>query len=222
MHKNNRGFGVIFDMDGVLIDSNPYHKKSLKSFAKSYGYDLNEEELRVKIYGRQNKEWIPRLFERELSIEEIEKYAVEKESLFQKVYKKDVEPLNGLIPFLKVLKEEAVPRAIATSAPRMNVDFVFDHTPIGEYFGLVLDDSHIKRGKPDPEAYLKASELLGFEPDKCVVFEDSLSGVESARNAGCKIIAVGTTHEEAEFGDIDMFIRDFEHLTLEDVATLFV
>jgi HAD superfamily hydrolase (TIGR01509 family) len=222
MSKDSRGFGIIFDMDGVLIDSNPYHKKSLKKFAQTYGYDLSEEELRVKIYGRQNKDWIPKLFGRELSLDEIDKYAVEKESLFQKVYKKDVKPVAGLLPFLKILKEESIPRAIATSAPRMNVDFVFEHTAIGEYFGLVLDDSHIKRGKPDPEAYLKASELLGFEPGQCVVFEDSLSGVESARRAGCKIVAVGTTHEESEFGDIDLFILDFADLTLEDISRLFL
>jgi HAD superfamily hydrolase (TIGR01509 family) len=222
MPDQDRGFGVIFDMDGVLIDSNPYHKKSLKSFAQKYGYELNEDALRAKIYGRQNKDWIPRLFEREMSADEIERYAVEKESLFQKIFRKDVAPVTGLIPFLDVLKEENIPRAIATSAPRMNVDFVFEHTPIGGYFGLVLDDSHIKRGKPDPEAYLKASELLGFEPGQCVVFEDSLSGVESARNAGCRVIAVGTTHEEDEFGPIDLFIRDFSHITLEDLARLFI
>ncbi len=222
MPDQDRGFGVVFDMDGVLIDSNPYHKKSLKQFAHKYGYDLNEDELRAKIYGRQNKEWIPRLFEREMTLAEIEEYAVEKESLFQKIFKKDVAPVAGLIPFLEVLKQENIPRAIATSAPRMNVDFVFEHTPIGNYFGLVLDDSHIKRGKPDPEAYLKATELLGFEPEECVVFEDSLSGVESARNAGCRVIAVGTTHEEEEFGRIDMFIRDFRNITLEDLARLFI
>lgn len=222
MAHQDRGYGVIFDMDGVLIDSNQYHKKALKSFARKYGYDLSEDDLRARIYGRQNKDWIPRLFEREMTADEIEEYAVEKESLFQKVFLKDVAPVDGLMRFLDVLKEENIPRAIATSAPRMNVDFVFNHTPIGDYFGLVLDDSHIKRGKPDPEAYLKASELLGFEPERCVVFEDSLSGVESGLNAGCKVIAVGTTHEENEFHGIDLYIRDFENITLEDVSRLFI
>ena len=157
-----------------------------------------------------------------MSLDELESFGTEKELMFQKVFRKDVAPLPGLIRFLELLKEESVPRAIATSAPRMNVDFVFEHTPLGKYFGLVLDESHIKRGKPDPEAYLKASELLGFEPHECVVFEDSLSGVESARNAGCLVIAVGTTHDEQEFGEIDMYIRDFTNLTLEDVSRLFL
>ncbi len=221
MPDDKRGFGVVFDMDGVLIDSNPYHKKALKSFARKYGYDLNEEELRAKIYGRQNKDWIPRLFDREMTLDEIDHYAVEKESLFQKLFKKDVAPLAGLTSFLDSLKTKNIPRAIATSAPRMNVDFVFENTSIGQYFGLVLDDSHIKRGKPDPEAYLKASELLGFDPGECVVFEDSLSGIESARNAGCKLAAVGTTHDEHEFGKVDLFIRDFTNLRIEDIARLF-
>lgn len=222
MPVKGRGFGVIFDMDGVLVDSNPYHKKSLKNFARKYGYELSEKDMLSRIYGRQNKDWIPQLFERDMTIDELEKYGTEKELLFQKIYRKDVVPLPGLIRFLKILKGQNIPRAIATSAPRMNVDFVFSNTPIGEYFGLVLDESHIKRGKPDPEAYLKASELLGFEPEECVVFEDSLSGVASARTAGCHVIAVGTTHDEHEFGKIDLFIRDFENLSLEDIARLFI
>lgn len=214
-------FGAIFDMDGVLIDSNPYHKTSLRKFARKYGFELSEKELREKIYGRQNKEWIPKLFGRELAAEELEKYGTEKELLFQKTFRKDIAPVKGLIPFLEELKEHNVIRAIATSAPRINVDFVFEHTPIGSYFGLVLDESHVKRGKPDPEVYLKASELLGFEPEQCVVFEDSLSGVESARDAGCKVIAVGTTHSADEFEGVDLFIRDFEGLRLSQVEALF-
>jgi HAD superfamily hydrolase (TIGR01509 family) len=220
MQKANT-FGAIFDMDGVLIDSNPYHKKSLKTFAKSYGYNLNEQELREKIYGRQNKEWIPNLFDREMTFEEIDRFAREKELHFQKIFEKDVKSLPGLIDFLKELQGENIPRAIATSAPRMNVDFVFRHTDIGNYFGLVLDDSHVKRGKPDPEIYLKASELLGFEPGGCVVFEDSLSGVEAAQRAGCKVIAVATTHSHEEFENVAMIIDDFSGLSLSDVSRLF-
>ena len=221
MTKENSSFGIIFDMDGVLIDSNPYHKKSLKSFARSYGYNLDEQELREKIYGRQNKEWIPNLFGREMGFEEIDKYAREKELHFQKIFEKDVAPVAGLIPFLESLRNEKIPRAIATSAPRMNVDFVFRHTPIGEFFGLVLDDSHVKRGKPDPEIYLKASDLLGFESGQCVVFEDSLSGVEAARRAGCEVIAVATTHTADEFGEVAMVINDFREITLNDVKNIF-
>ena len=221
MSVNPGSFGIIFDMDGVLIDSNPYHKKSLKSFAKSYGYDLDEEEMRQRIYGRQNKEWIPSLFGREMSMEEIDKYAEEKELHFQRIFDKNIEALNGLIPFLQSLRQANIPRAIATSAPRMNVDFVFRKTDIGEYFGLVLDDSHVKRGKPDPEIYLKASELLGFDPSSCVVFEDSLSGVESARSAGCRIVAVATTHEPDEFGEVDQVINDFSEISLNDIRSIF-
>jgi beta-phosphoglucomutase len=221
MSTENNRFGIVFDMDGVLVDSNPYHKKALKSFAKRYGYNLSEEEMREHIYGRQNKEWIPSLFNREMSRDEIEKYAEEKELNFQKIYDKDIEALNGLIPFLRSLRDSNIPRAIATSAPQINVDFVFRKTDIGDYFGLVLNESHVKRGKPDPEIYLKASELLGFEPRNCVVFEDSLSGVESARRANCRVIAVATTHEPEEFGEVDLVIQDFTEITLEKIRSIF-
>lgn len=214
-------FGIIFDMDGVLVDSNPFHKKSLKQFARDHGFDLDEQSLREKIYGRQNRDWIPNLFGRSFTQNEIDAYAEEKELLFQRMFDRHVTPVAGLMEFLEELKGVDVPRAIATSAPRMNVDFVFRKTPIGEFFGLVLDDSHIKRGKPDPEIYLKASELLGFEPGECLVFEDSLAGVKAAQDAGCKVAAVLTTHEASEFENVDLSIKDFTGLSLADIAKLF-
>jgi HAD superfamily hydrolase (TIGR01509 family) len=214
-------FGIIFDMDGVLVDSNPFHKKALKQFARDHGFELDETAMREKIYGRQNRDWIPNLFGREFTANEIDVYAEEKELLFQRLFERSVGPLNGLIPFLEELRAQSIPRAIATSAPRMNVDFVFRKTTIGDFFGLVLDDSHIKRGKPDPEIYLKASEILGFEPHECLVFEDSLAGVASAQTAGCKVAAVLTTHTVDEFEGVDIAIRDFTEIGLGDIERLF-
>jgi HAD superfamily hydrolase (TIGR01509 family) len=214
-------FGIIFDMDGVLVDSNPYHKKALKQFAKDHGFELDENAMREKIYGRQNRDWIPNLFGREFTANEIDVYAEEKELLFQRLFDKSVAPVHGLIPFLEELRSNSIPRAIATSAPRMNVDFVFRKTNIGDFFGLVLDDSHIKRGKPDPEIYLKASEILGFEPHECLVFEDSIAGVASAQAAGCKVAAVLTTHTADEFEGVDLAINDFSEIGLVDIERLF-
>lgn len=214
-------FGIIFDMDGVLVDSNPFHKKALKHFARNHGFELSEAALREKVYGRQNKDWIPNLFNSSFTQDEIDVYAEEKEQHFQRLFEKSIGPVQGLIPFLNELKMNNVPRAIATSAPRMNVDFVFRHTSIGDYFGLVLDDSHVKRGKPDPEIYYKASDLLGFEAQECVVFEDSIAGVEAAQRAGCKVVAVLTTHTADEFENVDIAITDFSEITLMDIEKLF-
>ncbi|MBA4055693.1 MAG: HAD family phosphatase, partial [Marivirga sp.] len=133
----------IFDMDGVLVDSNPTHKIALKQFCKKHGYELTEEQLREKIYGRTNRDWLLNLFGN-LGDETIRQYADEKESLFRELYH-DIKPLDGLIGFLKKLDESGLPRAIATSAPRANVDFTLDRTNMGSYFPTILDDSFVSK-----------------------------------------------------------------------------
>ena len=204
-------FAVIFDMDGVIIDSNPFHKISLRQFCEKYGYHLSDEELVKRIYGRTNKEWITNLFG-PLSQDELVRYEEEKEGLFRELFKNDIKALDGLNQFLQQLKDENIPVAIGTSAPRSNVDYVLAHTKLEKYFSVILDESHVTHGKPHPEIYLKVAEQLGFEPARCVVFEDSLSGVEAARRAGAKVVGVTTTHSADELSHTDLVINDFSKL----------
>jgi len=217
----NETFAVIFDMDGVLIDSNPYHKISLNMFAEKYGHYLSDEELRVKIYGRPNKDWIPRLFDKHLNDAELFSYGEEKEAIFRGIFKEEIKPVDGLLSFLNNLNSAKIDMAIATSAPRSNVDFMFNHIDIQSHFEVVLDESHVTRGKPDPEVYLKTADLLGYSPDRCVVFEDSLSGVEAALRAGCKVVGVTTTHSDGEFEDVELTINDFTDSRLLKLEKLF-
>ena len=209
-------FAVIFDMDGVIIDSNPFHKISLRQFCEKYGYHLSDEELVNRIYGRTNKEWITNLFG-PLSHDELIRYEEEKEGLFRELFKNDIKALDGLNQFLHQLKEKNIPVAIGTSAPRSNVDYVLAHTKLEKYFSVILDESHVEHGKPNPEIYLKVADRLGFEPARCVVFEDSLSGVESARRAGAKVVGVATTHSVDELSHTDLVIADFNTLTPENL-----
>lgn len=200
-------YAFIFDMDGVLIDSNPTHKVALQQFCREHGFELTEQQLREKIYGRTNRDWLLNLFGH-LPEETIKKYAWEKEALFRELYT-DIAPLNGLLNFLKKMDLAAIPRAIATSAPRENVDFTLKHTGIGPYFQTILDDSFVTKGKPDPEIYLKSCAALGLKPENCVVFEDSLSGVKAGKAAGCKVVGLTTTHTADELSETDFSIADF-------------
>jgi beta-phosphoglucomutase len=201
----------IFDMDGVIIDSNPFHKIALKQFCQKYGHDLSEDQLKEKIYGRTNRDWITNVFGK-LDEKKLRAYAEEKEALFRKIYEQDVHALNGLINFLEAMDRLGIPRAIATSAPRANVDFTLIHTGIEKYFPVILDDSFVSRGKPDPEIYIKTVEALGLAPENCVVFEDSLSGVTAGKRAGCKVVGVTTTHSREELSETDLVIGDFTEI----------
>lgn len=202
----------IFDMDGVIINSNPFHKIALHQFCEKYGYHLTEEQLRNRIYGRTNKQWITNLFERELAKEELEHFAEEKEGLFRDLYENDIVALAGLEDFLKKMDTQKIARAIGTSAPRSNVNFVMAKTHLEKYFATILDDSFVEHGKPNPEIYIKCAAALGFDPKNCVVFEDSISGVQAGKAAGAKVVGVATTHTHEELASTDFIIDDFTNL----------
>lgn len=198
-------------MDGVIVDSNPYHKRALKEFCKKHGRDLTENELREKIYGRRNQDWLTNIFGA-LDAATMKQFADEKEALFREVYEKDIKPLDGLVDFLRKLGQLKITCVIATSAPRSNVDFTLEKTGTSQYFSTILDDSYVKEGKPDPEIYLKAAAAVNFRPPWCVVFEDSLAGVQAAKNAGCKVVGITTTHTPDELTGTDLVIDSFTGL----------
>jgi beta-phosphoglucomutase len=198
----------IFDMDGVMVDSNPFHKLALKQFCNKHGHDLTEQELREKIYGRRNQDWLINIFGH-LEQQNMKQFAEEKEALFRKLYDKDIRAVDGLTGFLKMVSELRIPTAIATSAPRANVDFTLAKTGLSPYFQNILDDSFVTQGKPHPEIYLKTAEAMKYNPKNCVVFEDSLSGVEAAKKAGCKVVGITTTHTREELKQTDMVIENF-------------
>ncbi|MCX8491157.1 MAG: HAD family phosphatase, partial [Cyclobacteriaceae bacterium] len=164
------------------------------------------------IYGRTNKQWITNLFERELGAEELHRFAEEKEGLFRDLIAKDIMALAGLKEFLDQMNAQKIDRAIGTSAPRSNVDFVMAKTNLSRYFPTILDDSFVEHGKPNPEIYIKCAAALGYPPSRCIVFEDSISGIAAGKAAGAKVVGVATTHSHEELAETDFIIDDFTDL----------
>lgn len=221
MNKENTTspFAIIFDMDGVIVDSNPAHKEALLEFFDKHGFDLTDEYIEQNIYGRTNRDWISSLFGN-LTNNEWEKYEHEKEALFREIYSSDIKPVEGLLTFLDKLKKHDIPRAIATSAPYENVEFVLDKTGIRSYFDVILDESDVTVGKPDPQIYLKTVRELSLPAEQCIVIEDSLSGVKAAKRAGCKVVGITTTHKDYEFEHTDLTIDNFNDLDLDTLESL--
>jgi HAD superfamily hydrolase (TIGR01509 family) len=215
----NTSFAVIFDMDGVIVDSNPFHKIALQQFAAKYGHELHEEEMKKRIYGRTNKEWLTNLFG-ELPPTQLHAYAEEKEALYRQLFEHDIKPVGGLLAFLSLLDAHHNPRAIGTSAPRSNVEFTLARTGTGKYFQTILDDSFITHSKPHPEIYLKAAAALGYDNNRCIVIEDSLSGVKAGKAAGSKVIGITTTHSAEELVETDLVIDDFTALDIDVLRKL--
>jgi HAD superfamily hydrolase (TIGR01509 family) len=211
--------GVIFDMDGVIVDSNPYHKIALKEFCSGHGFELTDEQLLNRIYGRTNREWLTDVFGK-LPEDQLQDYIEEKEGLYRKLFYEDIKPVKGLVKFLDSLDEQKILRAIGTSAPRTNVDFSLIRTNTVKYFPTILHDAFVTHSKPHPEIYLKSAAALGLENSQCVVIEDSLSGVEAGQKAGSSVIGITTTHTREELSHCAMVIDDFEGLTVEMLEKL--
>ena len=221
MKSHPKSVAALFDMDGVIVHTNPYHKKAFDIFLNKYNVVLTDDELKEHIYGRTNEEIFPYIFKGDFTSQKGKQWADEKEAMFRELYKDHVEPVAGLLPFLKELKENKIPVAVGTSAPIENLNFVMDKLNLREWFDTLLHSADVTKGKPDPEIYLKAAERLQVPPENCIVLEDSIAGLNAGLNAGMKVVAVTTTHEPEEFEGADLIISDFEGFTVQHLWDLF-
>lgn len=201
--------GVIFDMDGVITDNNPYHEEAWAEFCRNYGIRLTEEEIHQYIFGRIARDTLEYVFKKTLSVEEIDNYVALKEKIYRELYEPHIKPVIGLMELLNTLKQQGFMLGMATSAPPGNVQFMFDHIPVKDFFDIVLDGESIRKGKPNPEIYIKVIGRLGLSPSECVVFEDSIPGIKAARAAGAIVIGVATTHKAETLKNVNAIIHDF-------------
>jgi HAD superfamily hydrolase (TIGR01509 family) len=216
--ENN--FGVIFDMDGVIVKSNPFHKKAIKTFLSNHDKDISDSDLKENVFGRTNKDWIPEIFG-DISSDKLKELSEEKEEIFRDIFTPEENAVDGIHQFLDKLKDQNIPMNLATSAPMKNADYILSHLSLEDYFTSRLGPDDIEEGKPDPEIYLKASKALGKEPENCIVVEDSISGVKSGLNAGTKVIGVTTTQTAEDLDNCHLIIDDFNELDIEDLRNLF-
>ena len=215
-----RPAAIIFDLDGTLIDNNAYHILAWQEFYKGIGQELTLEHYRTKMNGKVNRDIFSDIFQRDLSNDELEQYTDQKESLYRKLYEPHIVAINGLIDFLEEVAKANIPMAVATSGLPINIQFMFDRVPIRKYFKTVVDSTHITHGKPHPEIYLKAAALLSVNASECIAFEDALAGIQSAKAAGMKVVALATSHTREEMQSADKVIDDYTQISLEQLEAL--
>lgn len=212
-------FAVIFDMDGVIVNSTPYHTKAWKQFLKKHGHHLTDEELKLQIHGKINAEIIQHFFPM-LSKKEVNKYSNEKEELYRQIIQTHIISPEGLLDFVLLLQKKKVPIAVATAAPPVNVNFILEKLNLKKYFQIVVDESQIAKGKPDPEVYQKAAKKIGFPAQRCIVIEDAVLGIEAATRAGMRVIAITTTQKRSELDQADIIIDCFRELSYQTLVEL--
>lgn len=205
--------GLIFDMDGVVVDNMSHHVRAWGAFFKSRGIKLEVGEFYEETSGMPTRDVLSFYFKRRVSKAEADRLGPQKEEFYRRIYGPKMKPARGLLPFLRAARKAGFRLALGTGSDRENIDFILDGIKIRRFFHVVVGARDVKRGKPHPETFLKAARRMGVSPGRCLVFEDSLLGEKSAKRAGMKVIAVTTAHKAGEFSAPVLSIRDFSRIT---------
>lgn len=203
---------VLFDMDGVVVDNLPYHVDAWLLFCQRHGILLTREVFYRELNGMNSKDTFEWFYKREMTREEIEVLEEEKEILYRGFYRDHLKPANGLLVFLKLLRLQGIKTALATSAGPGNIDFIVDGLGIRDQFDAIIGGAEVKKGKPNPEIYLKAAAMVQVDPADCWVIEDSLQGISSGLNAGMQVVGITTSHTASELAHTQLIAADFVDL----------
>lgn len=214
--------GLLFDMDGVLVNNLEIHRQAFAEFFRFYGVERTFDELN-RVFGRGNDDIMGELMPRDV-VERvgIRELGYQKEAIYRRIYAPIIEPQPGLINFLADAEREGLRSAVGSSGYRVNVDFVLDKCDIARYFSAIVAGDEVTNCKPHPEIYLTAAAKLGLKPSECVVFEDAEAGIEAAHSAGIKVVALATTFDREFLAktDADVIVDDFRDVTIEMLREL--
>jgi len=219
MLASNHKYAIIWDMDGVLVNTGEYHYQSWKQTFDELGMSFSREQFRAT-FGMNNAGILEIICGENLPADQEDKISERKEELFRQAIKGKAKLLPGVEKALKNFSEWHLKQAIASSAPPKNIEVLVKELEIGKYFDATVSGFDIL-GKPDPGVFLKTARQLGVEPERCVVIEDAIAGVEGANRAGMKCIAVTTTNTTDALSKADLIFDNLEELTQHTLFKLF-
>ena len=206
---------VIFDMDGVIVDSEPLHMKAERMTLAPYGIKLDEKELQ-KYMGRTPRVLLEDVIEKyrlNTTIEEI--YPAHKKNLLA-LYKNEVELIPGVLELITELDREGVALALASSSDRILILSVIEKFQLSDFFKVIVSGEEVENVKPAPDIFLKTAEELGYFPEECVVIEDSGAGVKSAKSAGMVCVGFRSPHSKGQdITEAELIIDNFSEINYQ-------
>ncbi len=220
VHRPEVGF--IFDWDGVVVDSSAQHEESWERLAAQEGLPLFEGHFKLG-FGKRNQLIIPEILKWTRDAKEITRLGDQKEIHYREIIRETgIEPLPGVRAFLEMLVREKIPFAVGSSTPRENIIAVMSRAGIEGFFDKIVAAGDVQKGKPDPEVFLKAAERINLPPERCVVFEDSISGVEAGLAGGMTVVGLTTTNsrERMERSGASLVRDSFKEMSLEEILEI--
>jgi len=211
---------VIWDMDGVIADTAPYHFSAWQEVFRKRGVKFTEEDFRHN-FGLRNDTIIRNTLGEQIAQGEIDSIAREKEETFRRVIGQKIKPLPGAVELLQSLRKHGFKMAIASSTPMENIRLVTESLGIDNYFQSIVTGRDVTEGKPSPQGFLLAAQRLGIEPKNCIVIEDAVAGVAAAKRAGMRCLAITNTHPRQSLTEADLIVDTLEAVTVNDLEKLF-
>lgn len=226
-HKRHLGVAaltmkaVIFDMDGVLIDSHPVHKRAWRRFLASVDRNVTEEQLDFVLDGRKRED-ILRHFLGELTPEQVAAYGRRKEAMFREEAS-DVVAIAGVEAFIDQLQSVGIPIALASSGSTARVEFILARLQLRNRFSSIVTGDDVHHGKPDPTIFKKAADRINAPYHSSLVVEDAVSGVVAAKSAGMKCLAIASNGRRAALNEagVDLIASDFQQICFKSLEELF-
>ncbi len=210
--------GVLWDMDGVLVSSGEFHWQAWSQTFSERDIPFSYEQFRAT-FGMNNVGILKLLLGEATDPDLIAEISERKESLFRQAVRGHVQPLAGVLDWLSRLQGWGVKQAIASSAPPANIDALVDELGIRAFFDAIASGADLP-GKPDPAVFLEAARLIGVPSERCVVVEDAIAGVQAAKRAGMRCVAVTTTNPPEKLGAADVVVERLDLLSSDEFRQL--
>lgn len=205
---------VLFDFDGVLVGSMSYHVKAWQIAFNEYNIHVKPNVVLLD-EGSRSKELARKIFKdwnHDIPEEELKAFVSKKQKIYRKITKAKL--LHGVKTFISFLKQQDIKIGLVTGSARLNVESTLPPY-IAEKFDIIITGDDIHDGKPSPEAYLKAAHELNVEPNQCLVIENAPLGIQAAKNAGMKVVALTTTLDRGYLKEADFIARNLVELAAQ-------
>jgi beta-phosphoglucomutase-like phosphatase (HAD superfamily) len=205
---------LIFDMDGTMINSMPYHAQSWLTFAQRHGLQINLPDLMRRTTGRNGEECMRELFQRDMAAEEAWALISEKENIYRELFAPVFSEVSGFKTFSQHALNRGLKVGVGTAGDQHNIAFVFSHLKLLSTPHAVVGGDEGLPGKPEPAIFLEAARRMNTTASGCIVFEDAPFGIEAARRAGMRAVAICTTHSATELAGphVVASVRDYTEL----------
>lgn len=205
---------IIFDMDGVLVDSEPFHVEIEKSLFKRFRLNISDEEHTAYMGKATDVMWSEIIKNKNLSLDVAEMVSVnyqESKKFFSSLSR--IDPMPGVVDLLDELKNKGVPMAVASSSDKEAIELIMDKSGLKKYFRHVVNSNRVGKSKPEPDIFLFTAQLLDVDPESCVVIEDSTNGIKAAKAANMYCVAYsGASSANQDQSLADMKVSDFSDL----------